>query len=55
MAQTLDEQILTIERALGERMIDHALVIVRAWLNELGENNPYEEAYQALEANGRGS
>lgn len=45
MAQTLDEQILTIERALGERMIDHALVVMRAWLNELGENNPYEEAY----------
>ena len=48
MAQTLDEQILTIERALGERMIDHALVIVRAWLNELGENNPYEEAYHSI-------
>lgn len=48
MSQKLDEQILTIERALGERMVDHALVIVRAWLNELGENNPYEEAYQAI-------
>lgn len=44
MSQSLDDQILTIERALGERMIDHALVIVRGWLNELGENNPYEEA-----------
>ena len=41
MAQ-LDEQINTIERALGERMIRHALVIVRSWLIELGENNPFE-------------
>lgn len=48
MAQSLDEQILTIERALGERMISHALVIVRAWLNELGENNPYEQAYEDI-------
>lgn len=50
MAQTLDEQVTTIERALGERMIDHALVIVRAWLNELGENNPYEQAYEDIRA-----
>lgn len=42
MAQ-LDEQINTIERALGERMIRHALVIVRSWLIELGENNPFED------------
>ena len=48
MSQTLDEQIATIEKALGERMIDHALVIVRAWLNELGENNPYEQAYEDI-------
>ena len=48
MAQSIEEQILTIERALGERMISHALVIVRAWLNELGENNPYEEAYYRI-------
>lgn len=48
MAQSLDDQILTIERALGERMIDHALIIVRAWLNELGEDNPYEEAYEDI-------
>lgn len=49
MAQAIEEQILTIERALGERMIDHALIIVRAWLNELGENNPYEQAYNTIE------
>lgn len=48
MAQKLEEQIATIEKALGERMIDHALVIVRAWLNELGENNIYEQAYGDL-------
>jgi len=48
MAQSLDEQIVTIERALGERMIEHALVILRSWLNELGENNPYEEAYSRI-------
>ena len=48
MSQSLDDQILTLERALGERMIDHALVIVRAWLNELGENNPYEEAFVSI-------
>ena len=48
MAQSLEEQIMTIERALGERMISHALVIVRAWLNELGENNPYEQAYDDI-------
>ena len=48
MSQKLDDQIATIEKALGERMIDHALVIVRSWLNELGENNPYEQAYEDL-------
>lgn len=48
MAQTLEEQVNTIERALGECMIEHALVIIRTWLNELGENNPYEEAYLSI-------
>ena len=48
MAQSLDEQINTIERALGECMIEHALVIVRSWLNELGEGNRYEEAYRTI-------
>ena len=48
MAQSLDDQINTVEKALGERMIDHALIIVRSWLNELGENNPYEQAYQSI-------
>ena len=49
MAQSLDEQIAVIERALGECMIDTALVVVRAWLNEIGENNPYEEAFVSLQ------
>lgn len=49
MAQTLTEQVDTTERALGERMIMHALVVVRAWLGELGENNPYEEAFTRIQ------
>ncbi len=48
--QSLDEQINTIERALGECMIEHALVIVRPWLNELGLDNPYEDAYRTIRA-----
>ena len=48
MAQALEEQVNTVERALGECMIEHALVIIRTWLNELGENNPYEEAFVTL-------
>ncbi len=50
MAQTLDEQISTVERALGECMIDTALVVVRSWLVELGENNPYEEAFATIQS-----
>ena len=49
MAQTLDEQVTVVERALGECMIDTALVVVRASLNELGENNPYEEAFTSIQ------
>lgn len=49
MAQTLEEQISIVERALSECMIDTALVVVRSWLNELGENNPYEEAFRGLQ------
>ena len=33
----LSEQVNTVERALGERMITHAMVIVRQWANELGD------------------
>ena len=50
MAQSLEEQISIVERALGECMIDTALVVVRAWLLELGENNPYEEAFTSIQA-----
>jgi tetratricopeptide (TPR) repeat protein len=49
MNQTIEDQLNTIERALGERMIEHALVIVRTWLNELGENNPYEQAFCSIQ------
>jgi len=49
MAQSLDEQVAVVERALGECMVDTALVVVRSWLNEIGENNPYEEAYATLQ------
>ena len=48
MAQNLGEQLMTVERALGERMIESALVILRSWLNEIGENNPYEEAHASI-------
>ena len=41
--QPLEEQISTIERALGERMIHHALVIVRSWVLELGSISEYDE------------
>ena len=40
MAQTLDEQVTVVERALGECMIDTALVVVRAWLNEFRGEQP---------------
>ena len=48
MAQSITEQVVTIERALGERMLECALVVIRAWMDELGENNPYEEAHNAI-------
>ena len=48
MAQSLDEQISTIERALGESMIEHALVVVRTWLNELGENKTAANIFRAI-------
>lgn len=46
--QAIEEQVYTIERALGERMVKHALFVVRLWLNELGEDNPFEYAYRSL-------
>lgn len=49
MARDLDEQLSTVERALAERMIEHALIVVRTWLNELGENNSYEEAFVSIQ------
>lgn len=49
MAQTLEDQVNTIEKSLGERMVEHALVIIRSWLTELGENNPYEQAFLSID------
>ncbi len=49
MAQTLDEQVMTLERSLGERMVGNALAIVRLWLNEIGENETFEKAFQDIQ------
>ena len=38
-----------VERALGERMIEHAMTVIRAWLNELGEGHPYEAAFSSIQ------
>ena len=38
----------TIERALGECMVETAATVVRVWLNELGEINPYEQALHSI-------
>ena len=48
MNKELSDQVNTIERALGECMIETATVVLRTWLNELGENNPYEEALNTI-------
>ena len=50
MNKELSDQVNTIERALGECMIETAAVVLRTWLNELGENNPYEEALRTIRA-----
>ena len=44
----LSAQVNTIERALGECMIETAATVIRLWLNELGESNPYEEALHSI-------
>ena len=38
MANELADQLNTIERSLGECMIETASTVIRMWLNELGEN-----------------
>ncbi len=48
----LSEQVNTVERALGERMITHGMVIVRQWANELG-NELYTNRIDQLEQNYR--
>lgn len=50
MAQSLEEQIAIVERSLGERMIGHALAIVRVWLNEIGEEaHLFEQTFQNIQ------
>lgn len=46
----LDEQRDTIERALGERMINHCLAILKIWIAELGVDN-YANRYHSLQQN----
>lgn len=55
MAQSLEEQMNMVERALGERMVNHALALVRAWMQETGDEpalldefNRIYEAYKTL-------
>ncbi len=47
---TLEEQRDTIERALGERMLNHAFVIIHQWLQEIGFQQ-YGDRLQSLEHN----
>lgn len=47
---TLDEQRDMIERALGERMLNHAFVVLHQWLQELGFEM-YGDRLQSLEQN----
>lgn len=50
MAQSLEEQIAIVERSLGERMIGHALAIIRVWLNEIGEEaHLFEPTFQEIQ------
>ena len=44
----LGSQVNTIERALGECMIETASAVVRVWLNELCEGNRYEQALLSI-------
>ena len=48
MAQSIEEQMNMVERALGERMINHALVVARSWMNELGVDAETEAVYGAI-------
>lgn len=47
---TLDEQRDVIERALGERMLNHAFMILHQWLQEIGFEQ-YGDRLQSLEQN----
>lgn len=47
---TLDDQRDTIERALGERMLNHCLTILKTWINEVG-GDTYANRYHSLNDN----
>ena len=47
---TLADQVNTIERALGERMLRHAFAILRTWVHELGLSF-YMDRIQTIEEN----
>ncbi|MBR3408441.1 MAG: hypothetical protein IKG86_06340 [Paludibacteraceae bacterium] len=47
---TLADQVNTVERALGERMLRHAFTIMRSWVHELGLSF-YMDRIQTIEDN----
>ena len=50
MKPALEEQHNIIERALGERMLNHAFIFLRQWAKELG-NTPFNDRIRSLEHN----
>lgn len=46
----LADQVNTVERALGERMLRHAFTIMRSWVHELGLSF-YMDRIQTIEDN----
>jgi len=50
MSLSLSEQHNIIERALGERMLNHAFIFLRQWAKELGDT-PFNDRIRSLEQN----
>ncbi len=48
--KNIENQINTIERALGERMINHALVVVQQWVTRIGDMS-YVERIDQIDRN----
>jgi len=48
--KNIENQINTIERALGERMINHALVVVQQWVTQIGDMS-YVERIDQIDRN----